>query len=434
VHEAIYNSAIPAAIFNVASNTMNRASRWAFVRRAPFFFVLLAFTVLNLRMPVLAEDWHIPEQQLARKIVAVTGPGTVALTVENRSSLGQREVDIIQDGLRSELEALGLRFVKAEQAAATVSISLSENVTSYVWVASIRQAASDSAIVMVSAPRVGGSAVMHDSVPMVLHRTLLWSQDAPILDVAVLEESTTPTQIAVLDSEKVSVYRLQAGKWQQEQLLPITHTRPWPRDLRGRLVPGKGHLLDVYLPGVWCQSTTTASIALNCRESEDPWPVGAPGISQNAFFSPTRNFFTGALTPGVGKFTTVPKFYAAAPVPREKYVLWLFAATDGRTHLIDGLSDQTSAFHWGHGLVSMKTTCGSGWQVLASADGNQTQDSVRAYEFPDRDPVAVSAAVDFPGTISELWPEAKGDTAIAIVKNSDTGNYEAFRLAVACSQ
>jgi hypothetical protein len=33
-----------------------------------------------------------------------------------------------------------------------------------------------------------------------------------------------------------------------------------------------------------------------------------------------------------------------------------------------------------------------------------------------------------------LWTEAKGDTAIAVAKNHETGSYEAFRLAVACSQ
>jgi hypothetical protein len=47
----------------------------------------------------------------------------------------------------------------------------------------------------------------------------------------------------------------------------------------------------------------------------------------------------------------------------------------------------------------------------------------------------VSGAVDFSGgVISALWTEAKGDTAVAVVRNRETGNYDAFRLAVACSQ
>ena len=60
---------------------------------------------------------------------------------------------------------------------------------------------------------------------------------------------------------------------------------------------------------------------------------------------------------------------------------------------------------------------------------------MRAYEFPDRDPVAVSAALDFPvGMITALWTEAKADTAIAVVRNRENGSYEAFRLALVCSQ
>jgi len=309
---------------------------------------------------------------------------------------------------------------------------------------------------MVSAPRPEGAPAARDSVPLSLRKIPLWTQDSPILDVAVLEENATPTHIAVLDPEKVTLYRLQGGKWQQEQALPVVHERPWPRDPRGRLVPATDHLLDAYLPGVICASTVGMPLALNCRESDDPWPLVAGTINggtlsvfpsaglangaatvvpqMKAFFAPTRNFFTGALTPGVSKFTTVPKFYSATLLPRDKYTLWLFAATDGAVHMVDGVSDQTARFGWGSDLATVKTQCGAGWQVLASSSGEQAGDSVRAYEFPDRDPVAVSAAVDFSGTITALWTEARGDTAVAVVKDRETESYAAFRLAMACSQ
>jgi hypothetical protein len=295
----------------------------------------------------------------------------------------------------------------------------------------------------------------HESVPLSLRKSELWTQADPILDVAVLEENPAPTHIAVLDAEKVALYRWQAGRWQQEQALEIVHSRPWPRDLRGRLIPAKDHLLDVYLPGVICRSGAAAPLTLNCRETADPWPLvpaalsggifpAVPGTRSTAvaisplgaFFAPTRNFFTGALTSSIGKFTTVSKFYSAAFVPRDKYLLWLFAATDGHVHMIDGINDQAARFDWGSDLTSLKTSCGAGWQVLAATPEEGTGDSVRAYEFPDRDPVAVSAAMDFPGSgvVTTLWTEVKGDTAIAVVKNQETGNYEAFRLAVVCSQ
>jgi len=413
----------------------------------------ISCALLGLAISACAVDWSGPEQQLARKIVAVTGSGMVALTVENRSSLGKRESEVIQNGLRSTLEGLGIRFVKAEQAAATVAIFLSESLATYVWVAEIRQGGSEAAVVMVSAPRPEGSMTPHESVPLSLRKIPLWTQDDPILDVAVLEENATPTRIAVLDPEKISLYRWQSGKWQEEQTLGIVHARPWPRDLRGRLIPAKDHLLDVYLPGVMCRSPASAPLTLTCRETDDPWPLvpsdvsggtfsafpsaGSPSVAippVGAFYAPTRNIFTGALTQGVGRFRTVSKFYSAALLPREKYLLWLFASTDGRVHMVDGMGDQATKLDWGSDLTSVKTTCGAGWQVLATSSEEGNEDSVRAYELPDRDPVAVSAAVDFTGGVTALWTEGKGDAAIAVVRNRETGSYEAFRLAVACSQ
>ncbi len=409
-----------------------------------------------------AADWSGPEQQLARKIVAVTGPGTVALTVENRSSLSKRDNEVIQNGLRVALEAAGIRFAKEDQAAAAVAIALSENAAAYIWVAEIRQGANEPAVVMVSSPPPEGLTVNRDSVPLSLRKIPLFAQNDPILDVAVLEEGATPTHIAVLDPEHVSLYRMQGGKWLPEQVMTVAHARPWPRDLRGRIFPAKDHLLDVYLPGVVCHSTAAAPLSLNCRESDDPWPLISGALASgglnggtlaafpsaglgsgattvvpqlNAFFASSRNFFTGALTPGIGKYTTVPKFYSAALLPREKYTLWLFAATDGQVHLVDGVSDQAGRFGWGSDISSVKTACGAGWQVLATSSEG-TGDTVRAYEFPDRDPVPVTAALDFSGapSVTALWTEAKGDTAVVIVRDRETGSYEAFRLAMACSQ
>lgn len=449
MHAAVYNSAIPA-------DPLKSFGRDAFVCRLGLVKRLLPFIVVvfGLAISARAADWNVPEQELAHKIVAITGPGVVAFSVENRSSLGPRDIEIVQAGLRSAVAGLGLRFAAPEQAAATVKITLSENLTSYVWVAEIHQSAGDNTVVMVSAarPETSGSRNTRESVPLSLRKILLWTQDEAILDVAVLEENPAPAQIAVLDAQRVSIYRLQNGKWQPEQSLSISHAHPWPRDLRGRLIPARDHLFDVYLPGVVCTSTAAAPLMLNCRESDDPWPLVPAGLNagsvfpsagmnnagasvpqMKAFFAPTRNFFTGAITPGVGKFSSVPKFYSAGLLPRERYTLWLFAATDGHIHLIDGISDQAAKLAWGSNLASVKTACGAGWQVLATTSG-EAGDTVRAYEIPDRDPAAVSAAIDLPGEVTALWTEAKGDVAMVVARNRETGSYEAFRLALACGQ
>ena len=325
---AVYNSAIP-------DNRLKSVNRSTLNWRALRFGIL--FLIPLIALPIQATDWSAPEQQLARKIAAVTGPGTVALTIENRSSLSRRDGEIVRNGLQATLEQAGIRFVSPDQAVASVVITLSENVGSYVWVAQVHQSAAESTVVMISLPRSGGLNAAHDSMPIMLRKTMLWAQNDPILDVSILEENGAPSRIAVLSADNVSLYRQQGGRWQAEQTLPISHARPWPLDLRGRLVQAKDHLLDAYLPGVFCRTGAGGTLAMNCRESDDPWPMvpaavvgnatvfpGAgmsPGPSVSisqvaAFFAPTRNFFTGVLTPAVGKFRTVSNFYSAAFVPR----------------------------------------------------------------------------------------------------------------------
>jgi hypothetical protein len=418
VHRTVYNSRIPDMLF--LSTRFHRVA-WA-----------LAFLCL---FPIMmsATDWSTPSEQLAHKIVAVTGPGAVSLEFTNRSSLAKTDFEEVRRQVLTHAAALGLRFVKAEQAAATVQVSLSENVESYVWVAEIHLGNNESSVVMVSLPRPETANTPRENAPLTIHKTLLWSQEDRILDAAVLEGS--PAHLVVLDLNRATLYRFQDSRWQLDQALPVKHSRPWPRDLRGRLIVRKDHLFDAYLPGVYCQSTTTAPLGLNCRDSDDLWPVGTEQASLNAFFSPARNFFTGALTPGIGKQTTAPAFYSAAALPREKYTLWLLATVSGQVHLLDGVSDQTAGkLGWGSDIASVHTGCGSGWQVLATRSGDVTADSVRAFEIADREPSPVSQPLDFNGSITALWTESDGSGAMVVSHNSESGKYDAYRLTFTCGQ
>lgn len=431
----VYNLGIPNIILNSVKFAPRNQRRFLPV-------ALLVMTLAGSVGSATAVDWNTAEQQLARKILAISGSGTVSLSFENRSSLGRRDSEIVQNGMRDALQGSGVQAARPDQAFTTsVKISLSENLSSYVWVAEVRRSEADRSVAMVAMPRPERTAIQ-DSVPLSIRKTLLWTEAGPILDVLVLEEGSAPTRIAVLAPDRVSIYRMLGGRWQLEQSAQIKHAQAWPRELRGRLVMAKDHLLDAYLAGVVCSSAEAAQLALNCRDSDDPWPLTVAALSGGdspipairAFFAPARNFFTGALTPDIGKFTNIPKFYSAAPLPRDKSLLWLFAATDGFVHIIDGTSDQPVRLLWGSDVASVKTACGAGWQVLATGAEQNSGDSVRAFEIPDRDPVPVSAAVDFSGGISALWTESRGDTVVAVTKNPVTGSYEAFRLSVACNQ
>jgi len=258
---------------------------------------------------------------------------------------------------------------------------------------------------------------------------------------AALVEMPGGSRLLVLDGGMVAIYHQQgtntAGRWELEASLPIAHSRTFPRDLRGRLLLRRDHPFDVYLPGTFCRANSIAAapLTLTCNDTEDPWPLTPDDGSVRAFFAPKRNFFPGALSPGIGKVSNVPSFYSAAALPRSSYTLWAFAAVDGSLHLVDGVTDQlVRGAKWGSDLAAVHSSCGTGAQLLVSESGDMQRDSLRALEIPDRDPVAVSAAMEFDGrgVIVALWPETSGNGAVAIVKRKDTGWYEAYRVSISC--
>jgi hypothetical protein len=416
----------PKPVYNARIQEMP-LPRAYFLRGSCCLLLMVAATVVS------AADWRAPEAEFARKMAAATGPGAVGLEVTNRSSLGQSEADDIRRRLVAELAALGVHVVAADQAAATVQMSLSENLQSYVWIAEIHVGNNDTSVVMVTTPRTPPALEDRSMAPLTIHKALLWTSEDRILDVAL--PTSSPQIMIVLGPENAVLYAVQNGRWLAQQTLVISHVRPWPRDLRGRLVLRKDHLFDAYLPGVLCQSTTVAPLALKCRESDDPWPVATEPSALNAFFSPVRNFFTGVLSPGVQKQTATAPFYSAAAMPGEKYTLWIFSAVDGQVHLLDGMTDQTATrWAWGSDIASVRSGCGLGWQVLADSRGDGANDTVQAFEIADREPVAVSAPVEFGGGVTALWTDSDSASVIAVAQDRETGRYEASRLSITCSR
>jgi hypothetical protein len=380
-----------------------------------------------------AKDWQAAAGELAQKIAAITGPGAALIKVVNRSSLTAADADDIHRKLLTQLAAFGVQEANSDQAAVTVQITLSQNLQNYLWVAEVHQGTGESVVVMVSMPGPGTGFAQRSSTPFTIYKALLWSDQNRVLDLAVV--NSNPPNMIILEPEQIVLQRLQSDHWQQTQVLPLIHVRPWPRDLRGRLVLRKDYLFDAYLPGVHCRSSAAAPLSVTCEDSDDPWPLTGNGEGLNAFFSATRNFFTGALSPGIQKQTSAPAFYSAAPLPHEKYTLWAFAAVDGEVHLLDGVSDRSlSQVGWGSDIASVRSGCGSGWQILATSDEHGPTDSVKAFEILDREPVLVSPPAQFGGSISAFWADSDSSSVMAISHNSETGKYEAYRLSMDCHQ
>ena len=385
-------------------------------------------------------------RQLAHKIAAAAGPGAFALEVTNRSSLDDKSVREVRSALEAELQVEGVHPAKAEQAMGTVEVVLSESLREYVWTAEIVIGSDEKKVAMVSLPRSPTGTPFAAAMPIVLKATLLFAQEQPMLDVSLVE-MPGGSRLIVLDDRMVAIYRHQgenpagpnlARAWEFETSSPIAHSRTFPRDVRGRLLLRRDHLFDAYLPGTFCRSNSSAPLLI-CNDTDDPWPLTPDDGSVRAFYAASRNFFTGALSPSIGKVTNVPSFYSAAALPRSSYTLWVLAAVDGSLHLVDGMTDQViPGGKWGSDLAAVHSTCGTGTQLLLSESGNlmsgnSERDGLRAFEIPDRDPVGVSSAVEFDGRIVALWPESSGNGATAIVRRKDTGWYEAYRVSISCS-
>jgi hypothetical protein len=165
---------------------------------------------------------------------------------------------------------------------------------------------------------------------------------------------------------------------------------------------------------------------MTCRQSDDPWPLGNEQTPLGGFFTPARNYFTGVLSPGIGKQRSTTPFYSQALIAS----LWLVAALDGHIHLLDGTSEQTTNWGWGSDIATLHSGCGSGWQVLTTGRDN----SVRAFEMNGREPVPATQDISLDGGVSALWTAADGGSVIAVSRHRESGAYEAFRLTVTCGQ
>jgi hypothetical protein len=383
---------------------------------------------LLLTMPAVAANWSGPVGELAKAISAASGPGTITLSILNSSSIPKDQVPEIQRALEAQLRASGVRVGSSANANSDVRVTLSENLQGYIWVAEIKQG-NDTHVEMVTAPRAQSAIAAKNAPSVVIHKALMWSQATQILDMVLLDASTSNPKMIVLDAEAITLYSLHEGKWQHEQNWAITHTRPFPRDLRGLLVGGKDRAIEAYLPGTVC---SLAGNSVVCRESDDAWKIGA----RSAFYNSGRNYFTGALVPASDK--PLGPFYSMAWLEKPNYPLSISTGVDGRVRISDGVNDRTVpssvTADWGSDIAALKSSCGNGTQLLVTSNGDDTTaDSLRAYEVPDRDPVLASAATDFSGPITALWSH-EATSATAVARNLQTGQYEAYSVSITCNQ
>jgi hypothetical protein len=375
---------------------------------------------------------------LAKQIAAIAGPGPAKLTVRNLSSLNAEELPGIRKMLERDLRGDGVR-VSDTDSATSIRVTLSENTAGGLWVAEVQEG-TEVHVAMISVPP-GLATQTQTRSGISLRKSLTWQQKEPVLDTITVQLADSPRML-VLEPRRIVSYAMVAGTWTKEQEFAISHSRPFPQDMRGRLLEGQGHLFDAYLPGVLCAGAQSEKLlTISCSDNDDPWPLSEASRTQNAvpqkaFYNATRDYFTGVLTPGFGP--QLQPFYDSTVLPRPNGVAMLFNGIDGRVVMIENnmMKSVAGTRDWGSDLVSIRSGCGSGTQVLVSASGASPMDSIRAYEIPGREAEPVSPPLAFEGRVMALWPSEDGSVATLVMHVGIGGQaqrYEVYRVSALCS-
>lgn len=368
-----------------------------------------------------APSLEVAARVLARRVAAALRGAQVTYEAQNRSSLDAAEFASVSAAFADELQREGIKVGSADSGT-SVSITVTQSPTQYVAVAQI-QRKENPATLLETLGSVKGLTESATTFSLELRRELLFSQDAPILDVFFDADSTTAF---ALGPQEISSYTRQSDRW------AFTNTERLPRHQaparveRGLFGFGidmasaefSNELCQVYFlpdakPKGWhCEKDATAM-----RVRGVSWDA-ANGDKRGAWFS-------------------------AAQFEADGKIFRVITGQDGLARLYDDRSEPVATFSsWGSEIASLRSGCGSGWQLLVTSSTDWTKpDAIQAVEVRDRRAVPVSAPMEFSGPIVALRtpgtravdPTTPTAQAFAIDHNLQTGRYDAYLLSITCA-
>jgi len=379
---------------------------------------------------IAANDWTGAAQELASQVAALTGQDLVTLAVRNRSSLPPALADQVRHSLEQELSAQGLRLSESG-AKAGVTITISENATRFLLVGEIERAGAREVRITSWEQRTNPAAPLQP--PRIsIERTLLLEQEAPILDLELMEAAGEKA-LLVLEPRRIVLYSAGASGQQQRGAATLDTPRPLSRDLRGMLTVSDDSF-QAYLPGVRCRGAIRPALSADCQQTDEPWPVEAAGQMLGlADTAQGRNFFTGRVTTIPGGSRMLDPFFSAAAVEEEGHRIWILAGLDGRARVYDNSWKSLGTLPgWGSDIAALAAPCERGSQLLATSPSQDSEaDLLQAYSHLSGEPAAASPPVRFSGPITALWPAGEA-AAIAVSHDPTTRKYAAFRLLLRC--
>src|SRR5580698_940859 len=330
----------------------------------------------------------IAAQLAARTSSLLPRRATVSLEWQNLSPLPPAEWSSFRSSLESELHKAGVQTVGVGTAATPpesgasatlprLRVTASSDTRGLLFVAEVL--IGDNRQVAILPWTLPSSAQAKPRVSITTK--ILWTQPEPILDLLLVDSGS---QMLILSLNGVASYRSAGEKWTPSETASLLLPRPMPRDPRGRLESTAGGV-EAFLPVATCAGAWNPELKLICTSSVANWP-GTHGTHWVA----DRNVLE----------------------------------RDAPTPSLEG---------WGSDLASIADPCGTGTAAIASSP-NTEHDSVRTYLILDGQANPTSDPLPLPGPVTALWEAESPGQATLVVHNLQTGEYEASRLALACSQ
>jgi len=275
------------------------------------------------------------------------------------------------------------------------------------------------ACVLLLVPPAAAIAQVNDAALAL--RTLIARHD-PMLDVVESGDS-----LVVLGPESVALYsRADAIDGARPvSSAPITHTRPWPRDLRG-VLRIDGDRYDAFLPGVICHGTLHPLTA-SCLDDNAAWPVDL----ESDGMMPSRNYF--ATPEGL-------IFYAAASLAIQGWVQgwpkWLVVDGAGGLAFLDDHRRVISRGEPADDVARLESRCSVFPFVLTvgSSTPLTAREGVRLRTVLSGLTLVNIDEVTFAGAVTALWARPSSRGVTAIVRQADGSRYEAHQISVACAR
>jgi hypothetical protein len=233
----------------------------------------------------------------------------------------------------------------------------------------------------------------------------LYEQESPILDAVALGE-----RLFVLDAERIQVLERRDGAWQAVSQFAIA--APPVRDARGRLEVA-GDVVNAFLPGLWCQGTHQPALQLTCENRPAEFAL------QNAkwHFSVGKNTLETAGWPPIYSYAQARNWHVAAE-------------TDGVARIYDAERRTAGPLgtveEWGSDLAPM---C-DGRILAVRAASRDGLESVALFTLSGGKAVEASEALEFPGSVTAVWPAAGG--AVVMARNAQTGRHAAYSVTANC--